>query len=56
MWCFRYWLVYGMGILAAHPELLISERAPLRGVGLKDSYWYDVPTEAGQTYTLKTML
>lgn len=29
---------------------LISEKAPLKGVELKDSYLYDVPTEAGQTY------
>lgn len=30
---------------------LISERSPLKGVELKDFYLYDVPTEAGQTYT-----
>ncbi|GAB6981065.1 hypothetical protein JCM17136A_37610 [Phocaeicola sartorii JCM 17136 = DSM 21941] len=42
-------MVYGMETLAAHPELLISERTLLRGVGLKDSYWYDAP-ETGQTY------
>ena len=29
---------------------LVSEKAPLRGVELKDSYLYDVSTEAGQTY------
>ena len=29
---------------------LISEKAPLKEVELKDSYLYDVPTEAGQTY------
>lgn len=31
---------------------LISEKAPLKGIGLKQAYQYDVPTEAGQTYTL----
>ena len=30
---------------------LVSEKAPLKGVELKDSYLYDVVTEAGQTYT-----
>lgn len=30
---------------------LVSERSPLKGVELKDFYLYDVPTEAGQTYT-----
>lgn len=30
---------------------LISEKAPLKGIELKDFYLYDVPTEAGQTYT-----
>lgn len=30
---------------------LISEKAPLKGIQLKDFYLYDVPTEAGQTYT-----
>lgn len=30
---------------------LVSEKAPLKGVELKDSYLYDVATEAGQTYT-----
>ena len=30
---------------------LISEKAPLKGVELKAYYLYDVPTEAGQTYT-----
>jgi len=51
VWRFRYWLVYGMETLVAQPELLISKKAPLRGVELKDSYLYDVFTEAGQTYT-----
>ncbi len=31
---------------------LISEKAPLKGISLKQAYQYDVPTEAGQTYTL----
>ena len=31
---------------------LISEKAPLKGISLKQVYQYDVPTEAGQTYTL----
>ena len=30
---------------------LVSEKVPLKGVELKDSYLYDVATEAGQTYT-----
>lgn len=30
---------------------LVSEKAPLKGVELKDSYLYDVATEAGQIYT-----
>lgn len=30
---------------------LISEKAPLKGVELKESYLYDVPTELGQIYT-----
>lgn len=30
---------------------LISEKAPLKGIELKDYYMYDVPTEANQTYT-----
>lgn len=34
----------------SHP--LISEKAPLKGISLKQAYQYDVPTEAGQTYTL----
>ena len=28
---------------------MISEKAPLRGVSLKDTYLYDVDTEAGDT-------
>ena len=31
---------------------LISEKAPLKGISLKQAYQYDVSTEAGQTYTL----
>ena len=31
---------------------LVSEKAPLKGIELKDSHLYDIPTEAGQTYTL----
>ncbi len=31
---------------------LISEKAPLKGISLKQAYQYDVPTEAGQTYML----
>ncbi len=31
---------------------LISEKAPLKGIELKDSYLYDIPTEAGQTIEL----
>lgn len=30
---------------------LISEKASMKGVELKDFYLYDVPTEAGRTYT-----
>ena len=30
---------------------MISEKAPLKGIELKESYLYDVPTEVGQTYT-----
>lgn len=31
---------------------LVSEKAPLKGISLMKTYQYDVPTEAGQTYTL----
>ena len=31
---------------------LISEKAPIKGVELKDFYLYDIATEAGQVYTL----
>lgn len=31
---------------------LISEKAPLRGIELKKTYLYDIPTEAGQMYAL----
>lgn len=30
---------------------LISEKAPLKGITLKESYQYDIPTKAGQIYT-----
>ncbi|MBQ8592862.1 MAG: glycoside hydrolase family 95 protein [Bacteroidaceae bacterium] len=30
---------------------LISEKAPMRGFELKDFYLYDIPTQAGKTYT-----
>lgn len=30
---------------------LISEKAPLKGIELKNYYLYDIPTEAGQVYT-----
>lgn len=31
---------------------LVSAKAPLKGISLMKTYQYDVPTEAGQTYTL----
>lgn len=31
---------------------LVSAKAPLKGIGLMKTYQYDIPTEAGQTYTL----
>lgn len=31
---------------------LISEKAPLKGISLKKTFLYDVPTEIGKTYTL----
>lgn len=34
---------------------LISERAPLKGIELKDYYLYDIPTEANRTYTFKNL-
>ena len=30
---------------------LVSEKATLKGISLMKTYQYDVPTEAGQTYT-----
>lgn len=30
---------------------MISEKAPLKGIALKPYMLYDIPTEAGQTYT-----
>lgn len=30
---------------------MISEKAPMKGLSLKNTYIYDIPTEAGRTYT-----
>lgn len=32
---------------------MVSEKAPMRGFELKESYLYDIPTVAGQTYTIE---
>lgn len=34
---------------------LISEKAPLKGIELKNYYLYDIPTEANQTYTFTNL-